>query len=361
MVEINGIKVNIDCLFFKGDVPCKPNKQHGYHCEGCPVYTKINKKILIIKLGAIGDVIRTTPLLRKIRQEYPDSRVTWLTHTPSILPESAVEEIMKWDAASILYLQNCEFDIVINLDKDKEACALMNSVRSEIKFGYRLVEGVPFPSNELAASKYLTGIFDDISVSNTKSYVEEIFEIAGWKFNNEEYVFDNHSDKGYTWNLDRTVKLIGLNTGCGDRWITRLWSEGKWVELIKLLQREGLHPVLLGGEQEHEKNTRLSRETGALYPGFFPLQKFINLMDQMDVVVSQITMAMHIAIALKKKSIILNNIFNPNEFYLYNRGSLVSPDKKCDCFYRGTCIHGTSCMEALPPGKVLKAIKEVLA
>jgi ADP-heptose:LPS heptosyltransferase len=174
-------------------------------------------------------------------------------------------------------------------------------------------------------------------------------------------VFDNHSDKGYTWNLDRTVKLIGLNTGCGDRWITRLWSEGKWVELIKLLQREGLHPVLLGGEQEHEKNTRLSRETGALYPGFFPLQKFINLMDQMDVVVSQITMAMHIAIALKKKSIILNNIFNPNEFYLYNRGSLVSPDKKCDCFYRGTCIHGTSCMEALPPGKVLKAIKEVLA
>src|SRR3712207_7101962 len=60
-------------IYFRGDVPCKPNKESGYMCGNCPVYTPVQKRILIIKLGAIGDVIRTTPLLRKIRAEYPRS------------------------------------------------------------------------------------------------------------------------------------------------------------------------------------------------------------------------------------------------------------------------------------------------
>ena len=53
---------NPDCLHFKGHIPCKPHKQHGYHCADCPSYEKATKRILIIKLGAIGDVIRTTIL-----------------------------------------------------------------------------------------------------------------------------------------------------------------------------------------------------------------------------------------------------------------------------------------------------------
>src|SRR3712207_9098519 len=80
-------------IYFRGDVPCKPNKESGYMCGNCPVYTPVQKRILIIKLGAIGDVIRTTPLLRKIRAEYPQAKITWLTHTPAILPKGEIEEI----------------------------------------------------------------------------------------------------------------------------------------------------------------------------------------------------------------------------------------------------------------------------
>ena len=61
------IEVKRDCRFFRGDVPCKPHKQHGVHCSECKYYEKIDKNILIIKLGAIGDVIRTTPLLRRLK------------------------------------------------------------------------------------------------------------------------------------------------------------------------------------------------------------------------------------------------------------------------------------------------------
>ena len=360
MPEVNNVQINTDCIYFRGDVPCKPNKEAGYHCAGCPVYTPIGKRILIIKLGAIGDVIRTTPLIRKIRSEYPNAKITWLTHTPAILPQNAVDEILKFDLAAILYLQNTAFDILFNLDKDKEACALYNSIRADEKYGYQLENGVVFPANNLANHKYLTGVFDDISLANKKSYVAEIFEICGWTFNGEEYVFDNHEDKGYQWHLDRNNPIIGLNTGCGDRWTTRLWSDEKWIGLIQLLQKQNYTVVLLGGEQEDTRNQLLQEKTGATYFGYFKLEQFINLMYQMDVIVTQVTMAMHIAIALQKKIVLLNNIFNPYEFELYGRGFIVQPDKECACFYRGTCKFGTSCMEDLPPTKVLQHVQACL-
>lgn len=360
MAEVNGVLINTDCLYFKGDIPCKPNKEHGYHCAGCPEYSPIQKRILIIKLGAIGDVIRTTPLVRKIRSEYPGAKITWLTQTPAILPKDAIDEILKFDLASIIYLQNTSFDILYNLDKDKEACALHDTIQAVEKYGYRMVNGVAFPSNNLANHKYLTGVFDDISLANKKSYVEEIFEICNWQFEGEEYIFDNHQDKGYAWALDQSKPLIGLNTGCGDRWTTRLWSDEKWTNLITQLQKENYQVVLLGGEQEDSRNRTLSNATGATYLGYFKLEQFINLMYQMDVIVTQVTMAMHIAIALQKRLVLMNNIFNPYEFELYNRGYIVQPDKECACFYRGSCKFGTSCMEDLLAEKVLHFVKACL-
>jgi ADP-heptose:LPS heptosyltransferase len=360
MERIGELDIHTDCLFFKGDLPCVPHKKHGYHCVDCPSYKQIQTRILIIKLGAIGDVIRTTPLIRRIRKEYPNAKITWLTHTPSILPGTEIEEILKYDFMSVLYLQQMSFDILFNLDKDKDACALSIAVNAEKKFGYTLKNGVAFPANELANHKFSTGLFDTISKANTKSYVREIFEMVGWDFQGEEYLFDNHENKGYQWDLNRSKKLIGLNTGCGDRWTTRLWPDHYWVELVQLLQNAGYEPVLLGGEQEHEKNSRLSKETGAAYLGHFSLPEFINLIYQMDVVVTQVTMAMHITVALGKNIVLMNNIFNPHEFELYGRGVIVAPAKPCECYFAGTCKFGASCMKDLSPEVILNEVSKQL-
>ncbi|MCO5260611.1 MAG: glycosyltransferase family 9 protein [Crocinitomicaceae bacterium] len=360
MEKINELEIHTDCIHFRGDLPCKPHKKHGYHCKDCPAYQKIETRILIVKLGAIGDVIRTTPLLRRIRKEYPNAKITWVTHTPSILPADAVDEILKYDFKSILYIQQVQFDVFFNLDKDKDACALSLTINAKEKFGYTLYNGVPYPMNDLANHKYSTGLFDDISKSNTKSYVQEIFEMVGWQFNGEEYVFENHEQDGYTWNLDKSKKLVGLNTGCGDRWTTRLWADANWIQLIQLLQAKGYEPVLLGGEQEHQKNSELAKQTGALYLGHFSLPQFINLIYQMDIVVTQVTMAMHITVALQKKIVLMNNIFNPHEFELYGRGVIVEPTKVCDCYFDGTCIHGESCMKDISPEVILEEVSKQL-
>ncbi len=356
MAYFNTKTVHTNCKFFKGDLPCKPNKENGYECDQCPEFKPISKRILIIKLGAIGDVIRTTPLLRKLKAEYENCHITWLTHSPAILPSNEIDSILKWDFNSVLTLSECHFDILINLDKDKEACALANKIASKAHYGYVLKDNTIQPANQLANHKYLTGLFDAVSKSNTKSYVQEIFELTGFEFNGEEYVFDNHEDKGYQWNFSNTKKRVGLNTGCGDRWTTRLWPDSHWEKLIRLLQNENIEPVLLGGEQEHEKNLHLSKITGATYFGHFPLQQFINLVHQMDLVVTQVTMAMHISVALRKKMVLMNNIFNPNEFEMYGRGEIIEPEKSCECYFLGKCKNGISCMIEMQPERVLESI-----
>jgi len=77
----------------------------------------------------------------------------------------------------------------------------------------------------------------------------------------------------------------------------------------------------------------------------------------MDLIVTQVTMAMHIAVALQKQMVLMNNIFNPYEFELYQRGQIVSPPKACECYFQGACKNGESCMKDLSAASVLDAIK----
>ena len=348
-----------DCKYFRGYIPCVPHKETGIHCEECDKYAAKSKIILIIKLGAIGDVIRTTPLLHKIWVEEPDALVWWLTYSPAILPDS-IDKILTYDAESLMIMQATEFDTIINLDKDPQAGALTKLLNAKKKIGFTFEKGKPAPINNDAEHKFLTGLYDDVNKANTKSYLEEIFEICGWKFSGEEYILD--CDPQYKWDIPSDgKKIIGLNTGCGDRWRSRLWDEKYWIELIGLLDKAGYYPMLLGGRQEDEKNKRLAKASGAYYPGHFSLQQFISLVNQCGLVVTAVTMGMHIAMGLKKPIVLMNNIFNPNEFELYGRGKIIQPEKECTCYFSPNCKNPDYfCMDSLKPQTIHDAVVSIV-
>lgn len=360
------IPLKTDCRQFRGDVPCTPHKLYGVHCvdekgNDCPHYDRTEGRVLIIKLGALGDVIRTTPLLHKLKEVRPRARMFWLTHTPEILP-SVVDEPMGFTLKNIVALRSMQFDLLINLDKDREACALASQIAAAEKRGFLLVNGIIAPATPEAEGKFLTGIFDDLNKANTKSYPEEIFEICGFRFNGERYILDRFDSDTRPWKINRKKKVVGLNTGCGDRWTSRLWDERNWIALARALKKKGHEVILLGGEQEHRKNLKLARASGAKYFGHFPLTQFINLVDQCDLVVTAVTMAMHITIGLGKKIVLFNNIFNRHEFELYGLGEILEPEKPCQCFFLPVCQNPNyRCMDHLKPEHVLEACERHLA
>lgn len=349
-----------NCLYFRGDIPCKPHKELGVHCNDCEKYTEIKGRILIIKLGAIGDVIRTTPLLHRIKKEYPNYEIWWLTYSPEVVP-SEVHKVLKYNLDSVLILEQIHFDIAINLDKDYQATALMNKINSKVKYGFGFVNGRPAPINEMANRKFLTGLFDDVNKANKLTYIEEIFQICGWEHQGEEYILE--LDENIKFDIkNQGKKIIGLNTGCGARWTSRLWSTDNWADLIVKLQDNDFYPLLLGGEAENNRNLELQNRTGAAYLGHFPLNEFIALLNKVDLLVTGVTMALHLGIGLKKPVVLFNNIFNPYEFELYGRGAIVQPEKECKCFFKGKCDNSEYfCMDYLYPQNIFDHIQKLLS
>jgi len=354
------MEVQYNCRHFKGTVPCKPHKKYGVECgPDCSHYEEIKGNILIIKLGAMGDVIRTTPLLKKLKKEYPEHRIYWLTYFLNVLPEG-VDVPLSFNVESLTYLQSVTFDLGINLDKEPEACALMDQLNIKNKYGFGLNLGMPAPINELAEHKFKTGISDSYSKSNTQHYLQEIFSICGWEYNGEEYILPEAKSKTVTEKIDNGNIYIGLNTGCGKRWTSRQWPLVNWSELINMLQHDGQKVLLLGGENEDEQNRELSKKTGAEYLGYFPFKEFIYLMNKCSLIVSTVTMAMHVAIGLKKPLVLLNNIFNSNEFHTFTDSKILEPDRECECYYRPTCVNEVSCIADVKPIQVFEAVKNLL-
>ena len=395
-------EVKYNCKHFEGDIPCKPNKLHDVQCNNCSHYeqdinaiiqlntkeetlqeiykicnfsnsktteektnTETQKtKILFIKLGAIGDVIRTTPLLEKYKEKYGDCHFTWTTHSPQVVPKTEVDLILKWNESSVSYVSNQEFDIAINLDKDKEACMLLSLVNSTEKFGFTWKNGHLNTATNNAEHKLITGLFDHISKTNTKNYLEEIFEICHFDFKGEEYLINLNEKLSDDWKvklgkLANGKTIIGLNTGCGLRWKTRLWPSEYWVELIKNLEQQGYFCLLMGGPEEDEMNKFYESGTNATYLGTFSLEEFISITNNTDIIVTPVSMIMHIALALKKQLMLFHNIFNVHEFELYGRGIIIEPTSGCDCYFGNSCSRGKSCMKDISVKDVLSNIAEL--
>ena len=375
--------VRFDCKYFKGDMPCQPNKLYDAECTECAYYEsskhspesillkKLRKeiipspeyqtKILFIKLGAIGDVIRTTPLVNKYNDIYQDCHFTWITETPIVLPKEDIDRIYEWNSGTLDIIIGEEFDIAINLDKEQKACELLKNIKAKEKFGFTWKDNHIDIATEKAENKLITGLFDHLSKKNSKSYMQEIFEICHLTFNKEEYMINLNVEMSDHWHikLNQLAKgrtIIALNTGCGERWKTRLWPFEYWVKLIKELDDMGYFCLIMGGEAEHKRNLLFASQTNANYLGTFSLEEFIAITNNTSIIVTPVSMMMHVALALKKQLMLFHNIFNVNEFDLYGRGKIIEPISGCDCYFGDSCVREKSCMYDISVKDVLRNI-----
>jgi heptosyltransferase-2 len=207
----------------------------------------------------------------------------------------------------------------------------------------------------------LTGIFDDLMKVNSQNYIEEIYAICGFQWNKEKYILPGYILPDVK--IPGNKKIIGINTGVGKKWVTRKFSEDRLITLIRKLEKK-YKVVLLGGIEEDAVNKKISSATSAVYYGVFPLKSFIGLVSMCDLIITPVTLALHIAIGLEKKIILLNNIFPPNEFYLYGLGEILEPKINCKYCYKNDFDNkcpSYNCMDKIADQDILDLIKRLLS
>ncbi len=348
--------LRFDCMHYVGDRPCRPHVESGYRCT-CIHFRPVTQRALIIKLGAAGDVLRSTPLLRALDPLATGTKILWVTHSPELLPSEACEAV-KPTAATLARIAAGTWHFCWNLDKDAEACAIAAATKATEYRGYILREGVPYPVNQAAWHKFATGIDDPYSRANRKNYVEEIFDIVGLPYRKEDYWLRRPTADAQNSAAEFLPRsgAIGLNIGAGKRWPSRIWPLDYWAELIELLKAHGLRSVVLGGPEEVEASAELVRETGCAASGVQSLEVFYAMIERCQCVVTAVTQAMHLAIGARTPLVLLNNIFNPHEFELYDRGEIIGPPTPCDCYYNAVCRTGRNCVTEILPARVCEAI-----
>src|SRR5580765_4635005 len=137
MPPVGSREIAFDCKYFRGDRPCVWHKQTGVLCT-CEKYDKVEEHLLIIKLDAMGDVLRSTALLPPLAEVHPHAAITWLTRPESVAllqRNPYIAEVLPLGAEATVHLQARQFDRVINLDASRISAALASAARSTRKDG----------------------------------------------------------------------------------------------------------------------------------------------------------------------------------------------------------------------------------
>ncbi len=94
--------------------------------------------------------------------------------------------------------------------------------------------------------------------------------------------------------------------------------------------------------------------------GDHSLDDFFALIDLCDVLVTGDTLALHAAVALKKRVVALFGPTASREIDFYGRGTAIVPDLECVCCYRSDCELPPNCMDLIEPETVFHAVRKQL-
>jgi ADP-heptose:LPS heptosyltransferase len=365
--------LKIDCAYFKGDRPCKFHKENGIKCDECDEYKAINFKILIIKLDAIGDVLRTTSILPPLRKKYPDAFITWCTKSnasPLFINNDFVDEIITIEEDAFFRINAEEYDIVINLDTSKISSSIAALANSKNKIGFVLNKKGYVEATSNAAAKWLEmSAFDDLKKENKQTHQEIMYgilnldttKIAKPIFKLSDADLEKGNSLSKKWMLNKKRTTVGLNVGVGTKWPSKGWPATKWKELIETLKSKNYQLLLLGGQDEKELITGLfSKYKFLINTGYNnSLVEFAVVVNICDIIITADTLALHIGTALNKKIIALFGSTSMSEIELFNRGIKVSAPEDCKCYYNRYCTEEVSCMEKITSEMVVNAISEI--
>ena len=136
----------INCRFFSGYKPCP----RSHSCDPTCLSRDIAQiRILLIHLGALGAVLRSTALLPAIKRKFPSSHITWVTQAPAqhlLMCHPSIDRVRTLDSSDLLELSALEFDIAFVVDKSLLAAAVLKSTQADFVYGFVLSISTSFCS-----------------------------------------------------------------------------------------------------------------------------------------------------------------------------------------------------------------------
>lgn len=329
-------------------------------------------RILIIHTAFIGDIVLSTPLVKKLKEVYPWSDITYVT-TPagaSILRNNPnISEIIEYDKRGKhkglkgIYqlgkrLKYENFNLVITPHRYLRSSVLSWLTGSPVRKGYKnaaasflYTEKIPYDRNKHEVEKLLSFV----SGKEEKRYEIELYP------NEQDIKKVDEMLIGYD-----KKKLILLAPG--SKWFTKKWPLEYFNEVIgQLMNREDIITGIIGGADELSLNI-VTGGNVVDFRGKTTLLELAELIRRSELVLTNDSSPIHIASAWKNVKIFA--IFGPTVkelgFFPWSKNSIIFETEGLSC--RPCSLHGGDkcpqkhfkCMLDIKPEIVLNEILKII-
>jgi ADP-heptose:LPS heptosyltransferase len=321
-------------------------------------------RILIIKLGAMGDVVLATPHMRAIVEAYPEAEVTLLTSPACAglvqgLPGLEVVAFERRGFAEMwrvfAWLRRRRFAVVFDLQGSLRSRLMTRCSGARQRIGCR--PGFAYTHTSIvgdetihafdATNRLLAAAGIDPAPHHAWLPVTYAVEakLTDW--------LDHHG-------LARHRRVL-MHAGSSERWPSKRWEEAHFATLAMALAERGYAVIWIGANEDRDVNRRLARQIGVDATAAFSLLELAALGRRSEFAIVNDSAPMHI---LSASPLPVYALFGPTDWrrsHGLGQGErvLLNP-VACSPCHRPVCPPGFEhrCLSELTPGQVLSRLAE---
>lgn len=319
-------------------------------------------KIVVCKFKGMGSIIQATPLLKTLRNRYPNAEIIFVT---SIENEKIVSKITCINGAyilndrSFLKLIGSSFTLIRRLIKfradvyiDLEIYSNFSSIITTLsiakeRFGYYLRE-----------NRYRLGMYTHMMYFNTKAPISQTYLqfarlLSIEKIDEKLYEIE----KNISINVDFDNYIV-INPNASDLRYERRWPAEKFVELS--LKIAASHPdlkqIYIGGPSEASYVKQISDRLKDIQQiidlsGKTTIDELIEILRKTDLLITNDTGPMHLASCLNSSVIALFGPCSPGQYGFGNNVHVIYKNVYCSpCVHEFTqppCKGNNQCMQLI--------------
>ncbi len=349
-----------------------------------------SKKVLILRLSAIGDVLRTLPAVKALKEYYPSSSVTWIVEEPSktlLESQPEIDEVIlfprkRWTCGMksarrmwrtfwemgrfVLDLRRRKFDLVLDFHGLLKSGLLSFLSGSPKRVGY-----------DRKSSKEFNFLFSNVRVKLPKEKISrfqrnfKLLEGAGLAVENfDSKLHIPSEDKKYVESFfnkfHAPVKkpYIVIHPGTSPKTIYKRWMFDQYAQLADRLIRElnGMVIFTWGpGEREWvETIQKEMKETSILGPHTESLTQLGEIFGRCDLYIGGDTGPMHIASLMGIPVVVIYGPTDPIVNEPFGKHKKVRKEVGCNPCRNRSCKE-LDCLKMITVDDVFKATKEILS
>lgn len=335
------------------------------------------KRILVVNLGGIGDILLSTPALKALRRLYPNTHIALLTIPRSrgiVGRLSYINEIFVYETGwkkslgLIFALRRRKFDMMINmrtlatLGGTIKIWLLFFMLRPKYKVG-RDTKGKGFFLNVKVPETYI-GTKHDIE------YNMDIIKMLGGSaedkkvelnLTKEDMEFADNFLKSHA--VQDSDIIVGISPGAP--WPTKRWPLENFAKVIDFLSKSGYKIIIMGSKEEKYLEDKFKQVKGLDYIsaiGETDIGQFAALIKKCAIHITNDTGAMHIAIAVGTPVVA---IFGPSHIERFDprnisdRAVVLYKRVECSPCNKKIC-DSMKCLKSILPEEVIEASLKLL-